>query len=356
MKKNKRAKFLLSAYQIILIFVFVAFVLSCNIMLFLNVFSKQNNIIFDENNIKAAAILTFWNVVFISVVFTIVDLIRRKIMVERPVKKILKATERITQGDFTARIQTDRIPFSLYEYDSIIDNLNKMAQELSSIETLRTDFVASVSHELKTPLAVLQNYGTLLQSPDLTEAKRIEYAKAIVRTTSKFSDLISNILQLNKLENQKISPRVSEFCISEQICECMLDFESSWESKNIEIETDIQSDVFIKSDEEKLALVWNNLISNAVKFTDNGGKITVSLKDNGNNVTVSVSDSGIGMNAETGKHIFEKFYQGDTSRSTKGNGLGLALVKRVVDILNGDISVESTLGKGSTFTVTLWRD
>ena len=356
MKKNKRAKFLLSAYQIILIFVFVAFVLSCNIMLFLNVFSKQNNIIFDENNIKAAAILTFWNVVFISVVFTIVDLIRRKIMVERPVKKILKATERITQGDFTARIQTDRIPFSLYEYDSIIDNLNKMAQELSSIETLRTDFVASVSHELKTPLAVLQNYGTLLQSPDLTEEKRIEYAKAIVRTTSKFSDLISNILQLNKLENQKISPRVSEFCISEQICECMLDFESSWESKNIEIETDIQSDVFIKSDEEKLALVWNNLISNAVKFTDNGGKITVSLKDNGNNVTVSVSDSGIGMNAETGKHIFEKFYQGDTSRSTKGNGLGLALVKRVVDILNGDISVESTLGKGSTFTVTLWRD
>ena len=114
--------------------------------------------------------------------------------------------------------------------------------------------------------------------------------------------------------------------------------------------------MFVKSDEEKLALVWNNLFSNAIKFTDNGGKIKVSLKDNGNSVIVAVSDNGIGMNAETGKRIFEKFYQGDTSRATKGNGLGLALVKRVVDILNGDITVESALGKGSTFTVTLWRE
>ena len=356
MKKKKSGKILLSVYQIVLIFIFVAFILSCNIMLFLNVFSLQNDFAFSEENIKDAAILTFWNVVFISVVFTVVDFVRRKIMVERPVKKILEATDRITQGDFSVRIKADRVPFSLYEYDLIIENLNKMSQELSGIETLRADFVAGVSHELKTPLAVLQNYGTLLQSPDLPEEKRIEYAKAIVRTTSKFSDLITNILQLNKLENQSINPSASEFCLSEQLCECLLDFESSWESKEIEIETDIQSDVFIKSDEEKLALVWNNLFSNAIKFTDNGGKIKVSLKDNGDSVTVTVSDNGIGMNAETGKRIFEKFYQGDTSRATKGNGLGLALVKRVVDILNGDITVESAPGKGSTFTVTLWRE
>lgn len=351
--KNRIRKFLLNFYQLFLIFSLVAFVLSSNISLFLNLFSAQAEVVFSRENIKTAAIYTFCNVIFLSLVFFVADYIRRKYTVDRHVEKILDATDKITSGDFSVRIPS--APSSLNDYNLIIDNLNAMAKELAGTETLRNDFVASVSHELKTPLAVLQNYGTLLQSPDLSEEKRVEYSQAIVKTTSRFSDLITNILQLNKLENQNISLAKKRFSLSEQLCECLLDFESLWEEKNIEIETEIQEEVFIDSDEEKLALVWNNLFSNAIKFTENGGKIRVTLKDCGGAVTVSVADNGIGMNAETGKRIFEKFYQGDSSRATKGNGLGLSLVKRVVDMLEGDIAVESVPAQGSTFTVTIRR-
>ncbi len=137
------------------------------------------------------------------------------------------------------------------------------------------------------------------------------------------------------------------------LCECLLGFESEWEKKNLDIEFNIEEDVYIKTDPEMLMLVWNNLLSNALKFTPDGGKVSVNLKKNGNNVIVSVSDTGCGMEENTIKHIFDKFYQGDTSHSEKGNGLGLALVKRVIDILDGKISVESELGTGSTFTVKL---
>lgn len=355
MKKRRKGKILLRIYQLVLIFAFVAFVLSSNLMLFLNVFSKYNHIVFTEENIKMAAIFTFWNVVFISLVFTVFDFIRRKFMVENPVNKILDATDKITSGDFSVNIKENSFRNSAYDYDLIIKNLNKMAKELSSIEALRSDFMANVSHELKTPLAVLNNYGTLLQQPDLPAEKRIEYATAVVNTSLKLSELVTNILLLNKLENQNINSKATEFCISEQLCECILNFESLWESKNIEIETDIEQDVMVCSVEELLAIVWNNLISNAVKFTNENGKIKISLKTVGNFVCVSVRDNGIGMTAETGRRIFEKFYQGDLSRATMGNGLGLPLVKRVVDMLNGKIEVNSVLGEGSTFTVTLWR-
>jgi signal transduction histidine kinase len=160
---------------------------------------------------------------------------------------------------------------------------------------------------------------------------------------------------MHKLENQQIFPQPQEFDLGEQLCECLLGFEDAWEKKNLEIETDIQDDVRIKSDSELLSLVWNNLISNAVKFTPEGGTVGVTLKADGKKVFVSVRDTGCGMTAETGKHIFEKFYQGDTSHATQGNGLGLALVKRVVDILGGEIAVQSVYGQGSTFTVSIRR-
>lgn len=168
--------------------------------------------------------------------------------------------------------------------------------------------------------------------------------------------MITNILKLNKLENQQIFPQPQEFDLGEQLCECLLVFEYAWEKKNLEIETDIQDGVRIKSDPELLHLVWNNLFSNAVKFTPPGGTIRVSLKAEEKNMVVSVSDTGCGIDPETGKHIFAKFYQGDTSHATQGNGLGLALVKRVVDILQGEISVQSIPHQGSTFTVRIRRN
>ena len=221
--------------------------------------------------------------------------------------------------------------------------------------TLRTDFIANVSHELKTPLAVMANLSTMLQRPGITEEEKNEYAKAISEAARKLAQLITNILKLNKLENQQIFPQPQEFDLGEQLCECLLGFEDAWEAKNLEIETDIEDDVRIKSDPELLSLVWNNLISNAVKFTPDGGTIGLSLKTESDRVIVQVRDTGCGMKPEVGQHIFEKFYQGDTSHATQGNGLGLALVKRVVDILSGEIGVHSVYGEGSIFTVKFKR-
>ena len=230
-----------------------------------------------------------------------------------------------------------------------------MTEELGSVETLRTDFIANVSHEMKTPLAVMHNYGTLLQAPDLTDEKRIEYAKGVTDGSRRMADMMTNILKLNRLENQQIYPQTTEFDLGEQLCECLLQYENVWEKADIEIDTDIAENVTVKADAELLSHVWNNLFSNAFKFTPSGGTVTVTLTATEHHAIVKVEDTGCGMSPEVGMHIFEKFYQGDTSHSVRGNGLGLALVKRVVDIMQGEICVESVVGKGSTFTVKIRR-
>ncbi len=227
--KNMLKKFGIAVYRYFVFFIPIGFILSCNITLFLNLLSRSSGIVYTEENIHVAAIFTFWNTTFLSLVTTIIDHIRRKTSIEKPVKKILEATKKITQGDFSVRIKPVRIPTSQNALNPIIHDLNKMAKELSSIETLRTDFISNVSHELKTPLSAIQNYGTLLTNPALSEEKRIEYAKAIVTTTGRLSELISNILKLNKLENQNIYPTKKPFCLSEQLCECLLAFETQWE-------------------------------------------------------------------------------------------------------------------------------
>ncbi len=350
MKSTKKIKHsIFSIKNYILFFFPVAFVVTCSMMLFL----KTAQI--DIQNIRNGAIFTFGNVLFLSLVFCIFDTVRRKISVERPVKKILNATQKITEGDFSVRIKDYSHFYTQNEFDVIIQNLNKMVGELSGIETLRTDFISNVSHEIKTPLAAIQNYATLLKSPDLAEEKQTEYADAIITSTKNLSDLISNILRLNKLENQQIFPNFKEYNLSEQLCECLLAFENVWEEKNIEIEADIPDGVTVTSDYELLAFVWNNLLSNAFKFTESGGTVSVMLTADGDSVSVAFKDTGCGMTQETGKHIFDKFYQGETSHSTQGNGLGLSLVKRVIDIVKAEISVQSELNVGSVFTVTIRR-
>jgi len=323
-------------------------------MLFLNVLSRTLEIEFTANNISDAAKITFINVLIITVIFQALDYLRRKLMIDRPVKIITDTAEKITNGDFSVRVKA--MHGSGYEgFNEIGNAINAMAEELSGVETLRSDFIANVSHEMKTPLAVMQNYGTLLQAPDLTDEKRIDYAKTVTDASRRLSDMMTNILKLNRLENQQIYPTPSAFNLGEQLCECLLQYESVWEKKNIAIETSIAEDVFVSADEELLSLVWNNLFSNAFKFTDEGGRVTLTLEKNEDVATVKISDTGCGMTSEVGSHIFEKFYQGDTARATQGNGLGLALVKRVVDIMQGEIGVESALGVGTTFTVKIRR-
>ena len=354
MKKRRFRSMLKAINNYVVFFLTVAFAVSCCMLLFVNTLADSMGLVFNEENIGAAAKVTFLNVLLLTFLFGTIDYVRRKIMIDRPVKIITKATEKIMQGDFSVRVRPMH-GAGMEGFNQIGMAINAMAAELAGTETLRTDFIANVSHELKTPLAVMGNYATMLQRPGITEDERCEYAKAISEAARKLAQLITNILKLNKLENQQIFPQPKEFDLGEQLCECLLVFEDAWEAKNLEIETDIEDDVRIKSDPDLLSLVWNNLISNAVKFTPEGGTIGLSLKTEDGSVVVQVRDTGCGMKPEVGQHIFEKFYQGDISHATQGNGLGLALVKRVVDILNGEIGVQSVYGTGSTFTIKFKR-
>ena len=354
MKKPTFRRVIQEFSSFLLFFLSVGFVVSCCMMLFLRVLSREMGLVYTPDNIAEAAKITFLNVVIITVLFKTADFIRRRIMVDRPVKMITDAAQRIMNGDFSARVKPMH-GSGMEGFNQIGESINAMAEELSSVETLRTDFIANVSHEMKTPLAVMQNYGTLLQAPDLPEEKRIEYAKAITDASRRLADMMTNILKLNRLENQQIYPNLTTFDLGEQLCESLLQYESTWERKNIEIETDIAENVLVSADAELLSLVWNNLFSNAFKFTEDNGRVSLVLTADKKYATVKVTDTGCGMSYEVGAHIFEKFYQGDTSHATQGNGLGLALVKRVVDIMQGEIGVESAVGIGTTFTVKIRR-
>ncbi len=329
--------------------------MSCCMMLFISILADTMDLTLTPENLAIAAKATFWNVVLITFLFKIADYIRRKIMVERPTKMITEATEKIMSGDFSVRIKPMQSS-GLEGFNQIGKAINQMANELSSVETLRTDFITNVSHEMKTPLAVMQNYATLLQTPDLSEEQRIEYAKGVADSSRRMADMMTNILKLNRLENQQFYPQVTEFDLGEQLCEHLLQFENIWEKADIEICTDIAENVKVRADAELLGHVWNNLFSNAFKFTDAGGQVSVYLTATEDYAIVQVTDTGCGMSPEVGVHIFEKFYQGDTSHSVQGNGLGLALVKRVIDIMQGEIGVESTVGVGTTFTVKIGRN
>ena len=355
-REKKVGKIIGTVSNFFVFFLLAAFVTTCCIMLFISMLQGSIGREFTKEEITLAAKITMLNVILLSIGMAVIDYVRRRFTVERPVKRITEASEKMMDGDFNVRIEPIAKIGTDDSFNDIIECINKMAEELSSVETLRADFIANVSHEMKTPLAVMQNYGTLLQTPDLPEEKRIEYAKAITDASRRLADMMTNILKLNRLENQQIYPNPTTFELGEQLCESLLQFEHTWEKKNIDIETDIEEGIFISADAELLSLVWNNLFSNAFKFTDEGGKVSLALTSDEEYATVKISDTGCGMTAEVGAHIFEKFYQGDTSRATQGNGLGLALVKRVVDIIQGEIAVESAVGVGTTFTIRIRRE
>ena len=343
--RYKRSLFSIRSY--IFYFILIAFAITCCLMLFLS------HLEVDYGSVEKSGKLTAMNVLLISLIITVLDGIYHKITVEYPMKRILDASQTLIEGDFSVRIPLPHGYDSENQLDVLIENFNRIAEELSSVETLRTDFISNVSHELKTPLSIIQNYASLLQTEALSEEQKKEYASAIVDACRRLTGLITNILKLNKLENQQIFPVAEEFDLDTQLSDCILNLDEALERKNLEVEVDLEERVRVKSDAELLSLVWNNLLSNAIKFTPPGGQITVCLKTEGEAAVIRISDTGCGIGNDVGKHIFEKFYQGDSSHATQGNGLGLALVKRVVDIVGGDIAVESELEKGSTCTVRL---
>ena len=329
----------------IVFFVFIAVIITLAIPIFDYARQKSGG---DKAVLSVVMLLV---IIFLAGLGVLVDVIRRKLTYEKPLEMIREATEKIAKGDFSVRLNLDsRLNFA--GYDEIMQNLNIMAQELSKSEILKSDFIANVSHELKTPLAVIQNYCQLLQQKDVNEEERIKYAQSLIQASKRLSELVTNILKLNKLENQQILTDLEDVKVDAQLEELIVGYVDIIDEKGMQLEVDLQ-EVEIHSVAGYLEIVWANLLSNAIKFTESGGKIKVSAKQIDGKAVVSISDSGCGMTPETGKRIFEKFYQGDTSHTQEGNGLGLALVKKVIDKLGGSISVSSELGNGSTFTVTV---
>lgn len=271
---------------------------------------------------------------------------------EVPMHRLAEATQKVASGDFSVYVPPIHTSDRLDYLDIMLIDFNKMVEELGSIETLKTDFFSNVSHEIKTPLAIIQNNAELLTLEPLTE-KQQGYAHTIFQSSERLSALISNILKLNKLEKQAIVPEIQVYDVCAQLAECALHYEQTWEQKNLDFDADLEDRAEIAADPALMELMWNNLFSNAVKFTEPGGSIVLTETSDENAIRVSVRDTGCGMDENTKKHIFEKFYQGDTSRATAGNGLGLALAMRVLQLNHFDIQVDSTPGHGSCFTVTM---
>lgn len=297
-----------------------------------------------------AFILAFY--VFSFIIATVLTLyISRYIL--SPVEHLSDASKKVAHGDFTVQIPLDS---DSDELNVTISNFNSMVRELRSIETLRDDFIANVSHEFKTPLSAIEGYAMLLQEKNLGDKEREECARKILQSTARLNDLTGNILLLSKLDNQNYPQENTTFSLDEQIRQAILMFESVWTKKQIDIDCDMP-DVSFVGPQSLLNHVWINLIGNAVKFVkgDGSGRIIVRLTPNEKNVVVTVADNGIGMDDKTIAHIFEKFYQGDTSRRSSGNGLGLALCKKIVESLHGTITAKGAPGEGSVFTVVLPR-
>lgn len=303
---------------------------------------------------QTAVIMLYW--VIMAAAFTAFTRHQMMTTYERPMQELAKATDAVANGDFSVYVPTLHTPDQLDYLDVMIMDFNKMVEELGSIETLKTDFFSNVSHEIKTPLSVVSNQAQLLKAKGNLNEEQMESVEGIMTATKKLSNLITNMLKLNRLEKQNIQPEVEEYDLCQQLCDCILQFENQWEEKQIELEVDMEDQVQVKADPNLLELVWNNLFSNAVKFTDKGGTIKIREQSLDNEIRVEITDTGCGMSKETIKHIFDKFYQGDTSHATEGNGLGMALALRILQLSEGDITVDSEVGIGTTFTVTLPKE
>ena len=266
-----------------------------------------------------------------------------------PIKELRRGMEKIADGKFDTRIETSS---SSKELQELFAGFNMMAQELGSTEILQTDFVSNVSHEFKTPINAIEGYTMLLQSTENIDEVENEYIEKILFNTRRLSSLVSNILLLSKLENQSIQTGQERYSLDEQIREGILALEAAWEPKNIEFDVDLDSVVYL-GNKNIMHHVWSNLLSNAIKFSPNGGTVKMRLKKKDGKVIFVLEDQGPGLSEEAQKHLFDKFYQADTSHKEEGNGLGLALVKNILSLCGGEISAENITEGGCRFTVTL---
>lgn len=297
-------------------------------------------------------ILTFW--VLSAAIINVISRYIVKKAYDEPLMRLADAAKKVADGDFSIRVEPIHSSPKKYNYlDLMILDFNKMAEELSSIETLKFDFFSNVSHEMKTPLAIIGNNAQYLSDDDCTKEKKEECVDNIMYALNRMNSLITNMLKLNKLENNSLSPAPEEYDLCEQLAECIFVYDEIIEKKNITLTVDIEERAFIYADPDLIYTIWMNLFSNAVKFTPEGGTITLKECSGFDFIEVSVKDTGCGMTEHTRRHIFDKFYQGDTSHSSEGNGLGLSLVKKIIELSEGSIDVKSSVGKGSEFIIRL---
>ncbi|WP_171028922.1 HAMP domain-containing sensor histidine kinase [Vagococcus zengguangii] len=271
----------------------------------------------------------------------------RKIL--KPLTDFNAALAKVTQGDFDVALNEHQHTKEIRE---LYTNFNKMTKELSSIETLRDDFIVNVSHEFKTPLTAIEGYATLLQDEHIEDYERQDYTQMIIQSVHQLSTLTGNILQLSKIENNTMPLDKEFFRLDEQLRQVIVFLEPEWSAKQIDLQLELDR-LDYYGNKSLLFQVWNNLISNAIKFSEENDSIYVQLTTENEQIKVVIRDTGIGMSDSVRQKAFDKFYQGDRTRHTFGNGLGLALVKRIIDMSYGTISLESAEHVGTTFTILL---
>lgn len=266
-----------------------------------------------------------------------------------PIRKLGKAMRNVAQGDFKIQLPTRS---KIHDIEEINENFNLMVRALDATEVLQSDFVSNVSHEFKTPITAIEGYAMLLQgTPDMTGEQQ-EYVDKILLNTQRLSGLIGNVLLLSKIENQAIHSTPRTYQLDEQIRKVIMFYEHQWTEKELELDVELDS-VQFSGDESLMFHVWSNLISNAIKFNVPGGLLRLRLTRKNDCIIFAIEDDGPGIIPEDLEHIFEKFYQADSSHKQEGNGLGLALVKRILNVCGGEITVENRLEGGSRFTVSL---
>ena len=263
-----------------------------------------------------------------------------------PIRKVVKATNQVARGDFSVRVDIKGI----HELEELSRSFNKMVAELSSIEAMRMDFVNTFSHELKTPVVSVRGFAKLLKESGLSEAEKQEYLDIIIAESERLAALSTNVLSLSKYENTEIVPDKSTYRLDEQVRRVIVQTEPGWSGKEITVEVELE-EICFEANEDLVAQIWLNLMDNAIKFSNKGGTINVRLARRDGGVMFRIRDDGIGMGEETISHIFDKFYQGDISRAGAGNGLGLPIVKRIVELHAGTMEVESEPGRCSVFSV-----
>lgn len=271
-------------------------------------------------------------------------------IIVKPLTRLTNAIKELSNGNYNVRVDN----VGQDEISKLNQGFNQMARQLAKQDETRQKFISDISHEFQTPLTSIQGFANILKEEDLPKEQRVKYANIILYNSKRLSSLAKNMLQLTLLDREEIELELTNYSLVEQMNRVISTQENQAMEKNIEIVFEMpKKEIFIEGDEQRLEQVWTNIISNAIKYTNEGGLITITMKKNSKDIEVSIEDTGIGMSKEVVSHIFERFYREDKARNVEGNGLGLAIVKSIVDLHHGKIDILSQVDVGTNFIVRL---